>query len=187
MGELPPEIAALTKEEVRAAYQAALLFAIRIMKSNEAGQELVQRAFERLLTTRRWKGGSLEQHLIGIVMSLRNIEYRSKREEREANLHEGYHREVAGFAHASHEDAALDRAEIEQRRMDAEDDLARLEAAVAHHTVAVGMLRLLRAEPLKAAAVAERLGVPVAHVYRAKELVQYHLEKIRKARGEPRS
>jgi DNA-directed RNA polymerase specialized sigma24 family protein len=170
-----------SKTEVRAAYEAALTFAIKVTRSRERGQELVQAAFERMLTTRAWDPGKVpfDVHMIGIVRSLLYIEHHSAQPRNEQHAGEGFHQEVVGRSTASAEDRALEHAEAEMRREMAARQLEQLAERVADHPVAPGVLRCRTEGVTRAADIATHLGVPVEQVYRANELLKEQLKKIR--------
>jgi DNA-directed RNA polymerase specialized sigma24 family protein len=172
-----------SKEDLRAAYVAAMAFALALTRSKARAQDVVQDAFERLLTTRPWdpSKGPLDAHMMGIVRSLLNIARRSASARNEARAHEEYHAEVVGRQTESAEHETLEHAGAEERRTAAATVLEQLTARVAAHPVAPGVLRC-RAEGLqKAGDIATALGVPVDQVYRANELLKEQLQKIREA------
>ncbi len=191
--ELPPEIAALPTDEFNRAWRDATIMARSITKSRARADDVMSTVLQLLLTTRRWDParGPLFRHLTGALKSVLSNEHTSKAPEREALVHEAYHREVRPLYDGSAEDMMLERAEeeaesarAEQRRAAAASALARLEARVRGHEVARGVLRCKSEGIEKAADIAVALGVPVAQVYRAMEMLKYHLTKIR-AEGEP--
>lgn len=170
-----------SKTEVRAAYEAALAFALRMTRSKDRAQEVVQEAFERVLTTRPWKRNvPFEVHLIGVVRSLLDTLFHSAASRHEAEAGEGFHREVVGRSTASAEERALEHAESEMRRETAARELELLAEQVADDPVAPGVLRCRGNGVTKAADIAKVLEVPVEQVYRANELVKGQLKKIRK-------
>jgi DNA-directed RNA polymerase specialized sigma24 family protein len=170
-----------SKTEVRAAYEAALAYAIKMTRSRERAQEVVQDAFDRVLTTRPWNPDKVpfEVHMIGIVRSLLDAVFHSAAARHEAQAAEGFHAEVVGRSSLSAEDRALAHAETEMRREAAARDLERLAQRVADHPVAPGVLRCRGDGITKAADIARELGVPVEQVYRANELLKEQLRKIR--------
>lgn len=170
-----------SRTEVRAAYEAALAYAIKLTRSRERAQELVQTAFDRVLSTRTWDPAKLpfDVYVIGVVRSLLNIEHRSAAPRNEAAAGEGFHQEVVGRSTPSAEDKALEHAEAEMRRERAVRDLERLGQRVADHPVAPGVLRCRGDGIIKAADIARELGVSVEQVYRANELLKEQLKKIR--------
>jgi DNA-directed RNA polymerase specialized sigma24 family protein len=180
------DVAALSKEQVRKAYEAAMAVALAITRSGARAEEVVQDAFERLLTTRRWDSskGPLDRHMAGIVRSLLNIGFHAAAPKKEAQAQKSYQHEVIGVRSESAETLALSASEKAERSAHAEGELEQLRASVAAHPVAPGVLRC-RAEGLhKAADIAAELNVSVDEVYRANELLRERLKKIRK--GEPR-
>jgi DNA-directed RNA polymerase specialized sigma24 family protein len=176
-----PELAAVSKKELRDALESATQLALAMTKSKARADDIAQTAFERLLTTRRWNPsrGPLVMHVLGIVRSLLNIAHRSKAPERDAKAHEGFHREVVGDHTGSPEDKALEQAEDTARSSKAASELDELQARVAHQAVPSGVLRCRTEGIDKAADIARKLKVPVEQVYRASELLRYHLKKIR--------
>jgi DNA-directed RNA polymerase specialized sigma24 family protein len=174
----------LSKQDLRDAYRAALALAMKITRSKARADDVVQDAMERLLTTRTWDPtkGPLEEHVVGIVRSLLNIAHRSAAPRREAQAHEGFHAEVVGRQTESAEHRTLEHVEAETRQQDAAGVLERLTAQVAEHPVALGVLRC-RADGLERARdMAATLGVPVEEIYRANELLKYHLKLYREAK-----
>jgi len=172
-----------SKEEVREAYVAAMRLAMAITRSKQRAEEVLQDAFERQLTTRRWDRckGPYDAFMLGVVRSLLSNAHRSAVPRKEARAHEGFHDEVAGRKTESYEHQTIEHAEAAERQMDAATALERLTAAVAGNPVASGVLRS-RAEGLhKAGDIAAALGVPVEQVYRANEFLKLQLKKIQEA------
>src|ERR1019366_5253231 len=69
----PVDIRKLEKEELEELYEAVLLAAERLTRSATVAEDLTQKTFEALLTTRPWdesRPTSLGRHLYGIVKSL---------------------------------------------------------------------------------------------------------------------
>jgi len=179
MGDVP------TKEEARAALVAAMTAALGMTRSRRLAEEIVQDAFERVMTTRPWsrKERTFEQHMVGTVWSLVSHEFASKRSEHDAEAHDGFHREEAGQSAASPEDKMLDRAEQENRWASADEELDALAESVAGHPAAREVLRCRREHGLtKASEIAARIGLPVEQVYRANEVLRDHLRSLRKKR-----
>jgi DNA-directed RNA polymerase specialized sigma24 family protein len=172
-----------SKEELREAYAAAMALAMAITRSKQRADEVVQDAFERLLTTRRWDRGKgpLDVHMMGAVRSLLSNAHRSAVPRKEATAHEAFQDEAAGRRTESPEHQALEHAEAVERQASAASALDRLTERVSGDPVASGVLRC-RAEGLqKAGDIAAALGVPVEQVYRANELLKLQLKKIREA------
>jgi DNA-directed RNA polymerase specialized sigma24 family protein len=179
---LPPELASLSKTEMRDAYQAVAQLAFRITRSTSRTDELVQTTFERLLTTRRWdpEGGPLLHHLMGVVKSLLSISYKSKAKKHDEIAHDGFHREVVGESAGSVEDAIIEHADREAEHAGAAAELDELVARVARHPDATRVLRLKIDTGIDdAAEIAVELDLPVTRVYRINEVLKYHLERIR--------
>jgi DNA-directed RNA polymerase specialized sigma24 family protein len=174
-----------TREEVRDAIKAATAAALAITKSRQLADELVQDAFERVLTTRPWSRdkGPFDRHLVGAVSSLASHGWASKRPEQDLRAHEGFQQEVVGLTAPSPETKTLERAEEEDAQARAEAELDALEASVAGNDAAVAVLRCRREHALtKAADIAAKLGMPQPQVYRANELLRDHLQRLRKKR-----
>jgi DNA-directed RNA polymerase specialized sigma24 family protein len=188
---LPPEIAALSRDEFRAVYERAYQAVLGFTKSEARADELIQPAFLLLLTTRRWNpsAGPLLGHVMGIVRSVLSHAYskeKAERSERAAQTRESFQREVVGAEAASPEDEAIDGTATAERQAAAERELDELAESVADHADARHVLRIRRAEEKKkkAAAIALELGIPVERVYRANKLLLHHLRRIRAARAE---
>jgi DNA-directed RNA polymerase specialized sigma24 family protein len=172
-----------SKEELRDAYEAAMGLAMAITRSKQRAEEVVQDAFERLLTTRRWdrSKGPLDAHMLGAVRSLLSNAQRSAVPRKEATAHAAFHDQVAGRRTESYEHQTLEHAEAAERQESAATEVERLMAMAAEDPVALGVLRS-RAEGLrKAGDIAAKLGVPVEQVYRANEFLKLQLKKIREA------
>jgi DNA-directed RNA polymerase specialized sigma24 family protein len=179
MGDIP------TEDEAREAAEAAMVAALGMTRSRQRAEELVQSAFEAVMTTRPWARSerSLARHLAGVVWSLASHEHTSQRPKMEAAAHRGWHREELGVTAASPEDKTLHRAEEETRQADAEAELEALEASLAGNDLARSVLRCRREnDAVKAADIAAKLDVPVEQVYRANEFLRDHLRTIRKKR-----
>jgi DNA-directed RNA polymerase specialized sigma24 family protein len=194
-GEFPSELRAISDGEWREAMRTAKHVALRLTRSRRMADELVSDTLRLLCTTRRWvpERGPFVRHF---VYSLKSVLYNqrvSKAPERESLANEGYHREQRPGAVPSHEADLLARAEeaaeparIARRHALAARQLAELERRIADHPLAVAVLRC-KAEGLerRPAEVAACLGVPVAQVYRAIEVLKYHLKRIRDEMPEP--
>ena len=175
-----------TRDEVREALKAAMAAALSITRSRPQAEEVVQDAFERVLTTRPWtrSHGPFDRHLVGTVSSLVSHSRTSKRPEKDAEAHEGFHQEVVGDVAPSPEKKTLERAEEEDAQASADAELDALDASIADNEGARAVLRCRREHELtKASDIALKLGMPVDAVYRANELVRDHLRKLRKKRG----
>src|SRR5581483_4152008 len=98
-------------KEKRYAYRAAVQLAASITRSSDRARDVVQEAFLRTLTTRPWRADDVtfEDHMLGIVRSLLNIEHRSAARRSEALAADGFHREVIGHHTGSAEDDLLER------------------------------------------------------------------------------
>lgn len=179
MGDVP------TQDEAREGREAAMVAALGMTRSRQLAEELVQDAFEAVFTTRPWSRAekTFKYHVVGVVWSLASHAFKSKDAERDAEAHEGWHREDAGVTAPSPEARTLHRADEEQKQTDAEAELAALEASFDRGDLALRVLRCRRDDGLtKAAEIADRLGVAVAAVYRANEALRDHLKTVRKQR-----
>ena len=174
----------LSKQDLRDAYKAALALAMKLTRSKARADDVVQDAMERLLTTRPWdpSKGPLDEHVVGIVRSLLNIAHRSAAPRREARAHEGFHAEVVGRQTESPGHGTLEHAESDARQKDAGTILEKLTSQVAGHPVALGVLRCREDGIERARDMAAALRVPVEEIYRANELLKYHLKLIREAK-----
>jgi DNA-directed RNA polymerase specialized sigma24 family protein len=170
-------------QEKRSAYRAAVHLAESITHSNDRARDVVQEAFLRTLKTRPWRAGEVtfEDHMLGVVRSLLNIEHRSVARRNEVLAANGFHREVVGHHTESAEADLLEREYWASRDAAAESLYEKVAAAVAHHAVAHAVLRCAFDGNHKAADIAERLGVPVEKVYRANEVIKDNLRRIREA------
>ena len=151
------------------------------MHDPSKADELTARAFEALLTTRRWDAarGPLLRHVLGIVASIRHHDYRSTQGERREKAEERFQHELVGTQASSPEDASLAHAEEQDAQARAERELEELQASVAAHPLAPRVLRCRRDGLTSSKAVAEALGVPPSDVYLANDVLKSHLRKIR--------
>jgi|HubBroStandDraft_6_1064221.scaffolds.fasta_scaffold82485_3 DNA-directed RNA polymerase specialized sigma24 family protein len=180
---LPPELAALSREEFRDLYEATWAYARRLTRSNDLADELTQTAFVLLQTTRRWDPLGkvpLDRHMLGIVKSTLSNQRTSKGPEREAEATEEFTRDV-GRTSASAEEAHLDRDDAESRRAKASAVLDALRARLAGNKTALDRLDLIGQGIHKPAEQARILKVPVDEIHRAREATQYHLNRIHAA------
>jgi len=180
MGDAP------TKDEVREAYAAAMIAALGMTKSRQRAEEIVQNAFEAVMTTRPWSRNDrpYKQHVVGAVWSLTSHEHTSKRADNEAKAAKAWQRDEPGTKARSPEDATLHRAEEEGRQTGAEAELDALDASLGDNETARRVLRCRREHDLvKAREIAEELGLPVEQVYRANESLRDHLRTLRKNRN----
>jgi hypothetical protein len=183
--ELPPELAALPPGELAEAFEAALLFAARRLKSLPRARVLVSDVYTKLTRTRRWDParGPLLRHVLGAVRSELSNQNTSKAPERESEAAEGFHREVRPDRVESPEELQLDHGEAARRRERAARELEQLAERVANLPVASAILRLQADEGMhKPAELAAALNVPQREIYRALEMLRYHLKKIREVR-----
>jgi DNA-directed RNA polymerase specialized sigma24 family protein len=188
--EIPPEIAALSKDEFRAIYEQATLIVLGITQSKTRTDELMQAASVLLLTTRRWDRdkGPLLKHLVGIARSVLSHSYRREktdRADRAAQDRESFQREVIGTEARSAEDDTVDRTDADERQVAAARELDELDASLPEGSDAQRVLRCRRAgeKRKKPAEIAHELGLPVERVYRANKLLLHHVRRIRAARA----
>jgi DNA-directed RNA polymerase specialized sigma24 family protein len=136
------------------------------------------------MTTRRWDGKKpIEAHVVGIVKSVLSNQYKSKKAERSAEAHDGFHRELVGQHSPSPEDRTLENAADEERQERAASELDALAAKVAGHPLAPRALQK-RVEGLrKPADIARALGVSAGEVYRANDVLRRNLRALRKDQG----
>jgi DNA-directed RNA polymerase specialized sigma24 family protein len=165
------------------AYAAAVDFAANRMRSREKARDVVHDAWEKTRTTRRWDSRrcSFETHLVGVVQSLLSHEHESPARRNQALAAEGFHREVIGHRTESAEEDLLEREYWAPRDSGSRTLYEKLALALARHPVAPAVLRCLLDGNLKAADIAEQLGMPVEKVYRANEVIKDNLRRIREA------
>jgi len=180
MGDTP------TRDEVRAAYEAAMGVAVAVTRSKQRAVDYVQAAFESFLSgARPWvrSKGPFDKHMMGAVRSIISNARVARREERDSKAHATFQENVGNEA-ASAEERNLRQAEDEERDAGVVDELGALEASLGDNEDARAVLQCRRAseEPLKAAEIAQRTGIPVGRVYRANELIREHLQKLRARR-----
>jgi DNA-directed RNA polymerase specialized sigma24 family protein len=180
-----PELAAVTKDQMRALVELAQSVARAITKSDSQADNIVQTTFELLLTTRRWDSKKpLEAHVVGIVRSLISHAYAKEKSTRPAQAHEGFHYENVGHHSPSPEDKTLDASADEQKQSRATRELDELAARVAKHPLAPRVLQK-RVEGLtKAADIAHALDVNVEEVYRANDVLRRNLRAMRRKSGD---
>jgi DNA-directed RNA polymerase specialized sigma24 family protein len=180
-----PELAAVTKDQIRALVELAQSVARAITKSDSQSDNIVQTTFELLLTTRRWDGKKpLEAHVVGIVKSLISHAYAKEKSTRPAQAHEGFHYENVGHHSPSPEDKTLDASADEQKQSRATRELDELAAAIAKHPLAPRVLEKRRDGLTKAADIAQALGVNVEEVYRANDVLRRNLQAMRRKSGD---
>jgi DNA-directed RNA polymerase specialized sigma24 family protein len=179
-----PELAAVTPKELQALFESLYRVALALTRSRARAEEVVENAFERLLTTRRWNPGKapLAKHLAYIVKSLVMHEESSTRPERDQAAAEGFYRETETERAESSEQKNLLYAESASRQAEAARELEELRASVAHQPLVSEVLRKREEGLERAADVAQALGVPVERVYRANEVLREHLKRIRQSR-----
>jgi len=185
--EVPPELQAVPEKEMNAVLEQAMVYALRKTKNKSRADALVSEAYVRLTTTRRWvpSKGPLAPHVLRIVKSLFLHEITSKAPEREALVHAGYHREMRPVQTVSAEEMMLERAEEladEERRAGvAAEEIAQLRVRIAKHPTVPEVLRLKEEGIEEPREIARILGLEPKQVYRAIEMLKYHLDKIREA------
>jgi DNA-directed RNA polymerase specialized sigma24 family protein len=179
-----PELAGISKAQMRKLFELAYAVAMATTKSKERSDVIVQTAFERLLTTSRWDGKKpIDIHLAGIVKSVASHQYASEKSTRKAESHDGFHREVVGTNHPSTEDAILESAEDDEKQENASSELDELAATCADHPLAPHVLQIRIKTAAKASEIARALGVSSAEVYRANDVLRRNLRAIRKRKG----
>jgi RNA polymerase sigma factor (sigma-70 family) len=182
-----PELASLSREQVRELFVLVTAVARKIAKSAGGADELVQQTFEKLMTTRRWDGQKpLEAHVIGVMKSLVSNQRRSEKRRDDGKprrrdlAHEDFQREVSGEHTASPEERTLEHAEQESRDEEAEQELDELVASVAAHPLAPRVLQCRIDGLRKPREIAAKLGVSVDAVYRANDVLRRHLHALRR-------
>jgi RNA polymerase sigma factor (sigma-70 family) len=181
-----PELAGFSREQMRELYELAYLVAMRITHSTRRSEDVTQTVFERLMTTRRWDPSKpIEAHIVGIVKSLISHEHVAQKSERKDAAHDGFHREVVGFARSSAEQEVIDANDDDERMKAAQSELEELEKSVAGDPVAGAVLQERMDGHRRASEIAAELGVPVDEVYRANQLLRRHLHAIRRKKESP--
>jgi DNA-directed RNA polymerase specialized sigma24 family protein len=184
-GGTAPELASVTKEQMRALVELAQSVARAITKSDSQADNIVQTTFELLLTTRRWDSKKpLEAHVVGIVKSLISHAYAKEKSTRPAQAHEGFHYENVGHHSPSPEDKTLDASADERKQSRAARELDELATTVAKHPLAPRVLQKRMEGVTKAADIAQALSVNVAEVYRANDVLRRNLKAMRRNRGD---
>jgi DNA-directed RNA polymerase specialized sigma24 family protein len=179
-----PELAAISKAQMRKLFELAYAVAMATTKSKERSDVIVQTAFERLLTTSRWdRKKPIDIHIAGIVKSVASNQYKSEKSTRKVEAHDGFHREVVGTSHPSTEDAILESAGDDERQESASSELDELAAACADHPLAPRVLQVRIETGGKASDIARALGVSSDEVYRANDVLRRNLRAIRKRKG----
>lgn len=183
--EGPPGLEGISNEEFRQVYATLVQIAHAILKSKPRADELVHRTCLKLMTTRRWDAtGPFVDYAVGAMKSELSNSFTSKAGEKAEKAADGHQREVVGRDHApSPEEATLEQARIEQQQGEADDELDRLAARVAKNETLAAVLRCRRDGMVKPSVIAEELKLPVTAVYKANELLRYHLKKMRE--GQP--
>jgi hypothetical protein len=169
---LGPPLDRLSPEQWRNVDATVAVYARRITRGAHAlASDLVQEAYARLLTTRPWDPASqprLEFHLMGVVRSLLGEHYRQARRE---TCDDEAMEEVPA---SSPEKKMLDHADADAREARAARRYRELEERLAARgcDLELQLLDLMLEGVDGAAAQAERLGRPVAEVYRARARIQ---------------
>jgi RNA polymerase sigma factor (sigma-70 family) len=174
-----------TTTEVREAYEEAMAVAVAMTRSKVRAQEIVQDAFERILTTRPWSRAerTFAQHAANTVRSLVLHAGISKSAAHDKEAHAGFHEHGIGHSAPSAEEKTLQHTDDEARHSDAEDEVDALDATLEDNPGARQVLRCRRETELtKAGDIAAKLGIPVAQVYRANEALKERLKTLRKKR-----
>jgi DNA-directed RNA polymerase specialized sigma24 family protein len=182
-GPLPPELAALPAEELRAIFEESLLIANRWLHSPTRAREVVSDLYQKLTTTRRWDPtkAPLRVYVIHTMRSLMRHERgdRFTKKEREANVvfSEQYYAEPG----ASPEQMHLDHAEESRREARAKRHLEQLEQRIEGLPLARSIVQAHRERDFeKPAELASYLDAPVKDVYRALDMLRHHIGNIRK-------
>ncbi|MDP9001198.1 MAG: hypothetical protein M3O46_13940 [Myxococcota bacterium] len=175
-----PELAGISKAQMRALFELAYSVAMAITRLKERADVVVQMSFERLLTTSRWDGKKpIDIHIAGIVKSVTSNHYKSEKSTQKAKAHDGFHREVVGTHSASTEDLVLEVEEDNERQETASNELEKLAAECADHPLAPRVLQARIEKVGKASDIARALGVSRDEVYRANEVLKRNLRAIR--------
>lgn len=170
-----------SREELREARLAAVTYVQSLRYSRQKALDVVQDAFEKAMTTRRWDADrvSFKDQVIGVVRSLLSHERDAATDRNEREAARGFHDEVVGRRAKSMEEDIVEREEWGERDDDFEGLYERLAARVASHELAPEVLRCRRGGVERPADIAEALGVTVDRVYRANETLKIHLLRIR--------
>jgi DNA-directed RNA polymerase specialized sigma24 family protein len=161
-----------------------LLGALRLTRSREAAEELTQKAFTALMTTRPWdpsRPTSLERHLFGIVKSLkwadgiskgRAIEHRAAME----------HVAIAESGRSA-EVLSLERARRESDEARATRRVQALQAKLGGREPETSILASMAEGIKKPAELAARLETPVGQIHEALARIRRYMKTILAAEG----
>jgi hypothetical protein len=181
-GTLPPELAALPPGELHAVFEEALIIATRMTQSPARARELLSLLYQKLTTTRRWDAtrAPLRPFVVYTLRRLMQSERAEGYSARERKANEGYHREIRPERVGSAEEMNLEKAEADRREAVAIRELAELERRIADLPLAKRIVEAHRERDFaKPSDLAAHLQEPVENVYRAQEMLRYHLKKIR--------
>jgi DNA-directed RNA polymerase specialized sigma24 family protein len=183
--ELPPELKSLPRAELALALKKARILVRRKSGSDQIADDLVPSTFLKMTTTRRWDPakGSFVRHFLGAVQSELGNLWKKEARARErpvgddsdlSDVEEGL------LSAPSGECEIVSRAD---RLAKAERELRTLRERIAENPLLVRVLAKREEGVERAADIATALGEPVKDIYRANELLKYHLRKIREERG----
>jgi DNA-directed RNA polymerase specialized sigma24 family protein len=188
-GRLTPELA--SRMDLDALYLAGVRYARRCLRGRprDVAQELVHDAWILLSTTKRWDPSrlSLERWFMLVLRNLINdlYEWDANLDPETAAQYRGYEQGERFAETMPPEDVLVEREHRAERARHAPFHIAQIEAieaAVAKHPVAAAILHEWKTAgcDLKPQQLADRLGLSVNQIYRAKEVIQYHAKQIRK-------
>jgi DNA-directed RNA polymerase specialized sigma24 family protein len=178
------DIRTLKKEELEELYEAVLLAAVRLTRSRKVAEDLTQKTFEALLTTRPWdesRPTSLARHLYGIVKSLKWADRISMAR---AIEHQAAMEYIAlAESGQSAETISLERAAREEQEMAAARLVETLRAKLAGRQPETAIADVMAEGINKPAELSTRLGLPVKKVYEAIKRIRAITERILAAEG----
>jgi DNA-directed RNA polymerase specialized sigma24 family protein len=183
--EIPPELAQLSKDEVRDLLVTMTGVALRLTKARPVADALVSDVWNKLCTTRRWQPdrGPLLRHALGALKSELHHQRASKKDEKDRRAGDGFHREVRGERERSAEQMQLEEAEADGKQKAAATQLERLAESVKDHPPAPDVLACKARGIDKPADIARALGVPVQKVYQSLDLLKRHLRRLQQDEG----
>ena len=175
----PVDIRKLEKVELEELYEAVLLAAVRLTRSPAVAEDLTQKTFEALLTTRPWdesRPTSLVRHLYGIVKSLKWADRVSMAR---AIEHQAAMEYIAlAESGLSAETMSLDRAAREEQETLAARLVEALRAKLAGRQPETAIADFMAEGINKPAELATRVGLPVKKVYEAIKRIRAITERI---------
>jgi hypothetical protein len=188
---LTPELA--SRMDLDAVYLAGVRYAGRCLRRQprHAVRELVHDGWIQLSTTKQWDPTKLplERWFLLVLRNLINVVYKQDGEDLDAETaaqQRNYEERERFTETMPADDVLVEREERAERVRLARWHAAQVEgveAAVQHNPVAAAVLREWRSAgcDLKPRQLADRLGLSVYQIYKAKEVIQYQAKRIRNA------